>query len=116
VSRFEDLRVWQAAKEQCDRVGDLIGRDEFRRDRQLSDQINGACISVLNNIAEGFSRRSDREFRQFLRYAFGSNAEVRACYYIAGGRKYLDSTEQETLTQLNDRIARMIRRFQATLS
>jgi hypothetical protein len=32
VYRFEDLRVWQAAKEQCDRVGDLLTRQRFQRD------------------------------------------------------------------------------------
>ena len=40
VYRFEDLRVWQAAKRQCDRVGALITRPEFRRDRELSGQMN----------------------------------------------------------------------------
>jgi hypothetical protein len=46
VYRFEDLRVWQAAKKQCDCVGVLIKRPEFQRDRELSDQLNGASISV----------------------------------------------------------------------
>jgi hypothetical protein len=43
VYRFEDLRVWQAARKQCDRVGGLINRPEFRRDRPLSDQMNAAA-------------------------------------------------------------------------
>jgi four helix bundle protein len=115
VSRFEDLRVWQAAKEQCDRIGALIMRPEFGIDRRLWEQMNGACISVANNIAEGFSRGNDREFRQFLRYSFGSNAEVRACYHVASGRRYLESTEEAILIELNSRIARMIRRLIATL-
>jgi four helix bundle protein len=60
--RFEDLRVWQAAKQQCDRVGTLIKRPEFQRDRELSDQLNAAGISVMNNISEGFLRHRDKEF------------------------------------------------------
>jgi four helix bundle protein len=65
VYRFEDLRVWQAAKTQCDLVGALIKRPEFRRDREMSGQMNDASISVMFNIAEGFLRRRDKEWRNF---------------------------------------------------
>jgi four helix bundle protein len=115
IYRFEDLRVWQAARRQCDRVGELLRRPEFRRDCELSSQINGAAISVTNNISEGFLRRRDREMMQFLRYSAGSNGEVRACLYIAIGRNYIAESEGEELIEANNAIARMIRRFQATL-
>ena len=61
VYRFEDLRVWQAAKEQCDGVGELLTRQPFQCDRELSRQINDAALSVMFNIAEGFLRRRDKE-------------------------------------------------------
>jgi four helix bundle protein len=89
VYRFEDLRVWQAAKRQCDRVGAPLLRPEFRDDRQLSDQMNAAALSVMFNITEGFLRRRDKETLQFLRYSFASNGELKAGYYAAEGRKYL---------------------------
>jgi len=50
VNRFEDLRVWQAAKQQCDRIGAVVQRPAFRKDRALSDQLNRAALSVLFNI------------------------------------------------------------------
>ena len=62
VYRFEDLRLWQAAKKQCDRVGELRKRPEFVRDPELSEHLNGASISTMNNISEGFLRRRDKEF------------------------------------------------------
>jgi four helix bundle protein len=67
VNRFEDLRVWQAARRQGARVGRLIKRRNFNEDRQLVKQISGASVSVMNNISEGFLRRNDPEFSQFLR-------------------------------------------------
>ena len=115
VFRFEDLRVWQAAKKQCDRVGDLRKRPEFLKDAELSEHLNGASISTMNNISEGFLRRRDKEFLQFLRYSFASNGEVRACYYAAHGRRYLSDAEVEELMELNNSIARMTRRLQSTL-
>src|SRR4051812_25105577 len=115
VNRFEDLRVWQAAREQCDRMGALMNRSEFRRDRALSDQMNAASISVMFNISEGFLRRRDREMLQFLRYAFASNGELKAGYYAAEGRRYLTPIEMAGLIELNESIAKMLRRWEGTL-
>jgi len=78
--------------------------------------MNGASISVMNNISEGFMRRRDREFAQHLRYAAASNGELRACLYAAQGRGYLDSTEAEGLIEDTNIIGRMLRRLQATIA
>jgi len=115
VNRFEDLRVWQAARTQCDRVGELIKRPEFRGDRELTGQMNDAAISVTLNISEGFLRRRDKETMQFLRYSIASNGELKACYYIADGRQYLKADEIDGLIELNESIAKMLRRWQGTL-
>jgi four helix bundle protein len=115
VYRFEDLRVWQAAKQQSDRVGVLLKRPAFQRDREMSGQMNDAAISVLFNITEGFLRRRDSETAQFLRYAFASNGELKSGYYASEGRNYLSSSEAADLIGLNEGIARMLRRWQGTL-
>ena len=115
VYRFEDLRVWQAAKQQCDHVGSLLIQPLFQRDPELSKQINDAALSVMFNIAEGFLRRRDKETLQFLRYAFASNGELKSGYYAATGRNYLSAVEIETLIALNEQIAKMLRRWMATL-
>jgi len=115
VCRFEDLRVWQAGKTQCDRVGALRKRPEFRDDSDLWSQLNRASLSVINNISEGFLRHRDREFMQFLRVAAGSNGEVRTCVIAAHGRGYLSDAEAEDLIEDSNAIGRMIRRLQVTL-
>jgi four helix bundle protein len=115
VYRFEDLRVWQAAKRQCDRVGELLRRPAFRSDRQMSDHMNDAALSVMFNISEGFLRRRDAETSNFLRYSFASNGELKSGNYAAQGRKYLSADEAAELIELNESIARMLRRWQATL-
>jgi len=115
VFRFEDLRVWQAARDQCKRVGELLQRPAFKRDRRLSDQMNGSSYSVMFNISEGFRRGNDGEFDQFLRYAFASNGELKSAYYAAAGRTYLSVSELDTLVAFNDSISRMIRKLRATL-
>ena len=116
VYRFEDLRVWQAAKQQCDRVGALLQRPAFRQDRELSDQVNRAALSVLFNISEGFLRRRDKETMQFLRYAIASNGELKAGYYAANGRAHLMAAETADLIALNESIARMLVRWHAVVA
>ena len=78
--------------------------------------MNGAALSVMFNISEGFLRRLDRETSQFLRYAFASNGELKSGYYAAEGRKYLAAAETAELIALNESIARMLRRWQSTLT
>ena len=77
--------------------------------------MNDAALSVMFNIAEGFLRRRDGETMQFLRYSFASNGELKSGYYAADGRKYLKPSEIADLIELNERIAKMLRRWQATL-
>lgn len=67
--------------------------------------MNGAALSVLLNISEGFLRRHDKETLQFLRYAFASNGEVKASYYAARGRQYVTDEELADLIALNESIS-----------
>ena len=115
VTRFEDLRVWQAAIEQSNKVSALTNRPEFVRDLELSRQLNAATLSVANNVSEGFLRNRDREFMQFLRIAAGSNGEVRSCLHAARGRGYIDKAESEVLIEGSNIIGRMLRRLQQKL-
>jgi four helix bundle protein len=116
VYRFEDLRVWQAAKLQCDNVARLMKTPEFQGDAALAAQMNRAALSVMNNISEGFLRHHDGEFMNFLRIAAGSNGEVRSCLYAAQGRGYLPDAAASELIEATNVIGRMIRRLQSTLT
>ncbi len=84
-------------------------------DRELARQLNGASLSVVANIAEGFVRGRDKEFIQFLRIAQGSNGEVRALLYVAGDRGYLDPQTIDRLVRQTSSIGRMIKRLELYL-
>ena len=72
VVRFEELRVWQAAKCLCDEIGALIQRPSLQNDDAIKNQLNAATLSTMANIAEGFMRGGSKEFAQFVRIAAGS--------------------------------------------
>ncbi len=60
------------------------------KDFVFRNLITAAGISIMNNISEGFCRRSDSEFRQFLNISKGSSGEVKNMYYIAEDQNYLN--------------------------
>jgi four helix bundle protein len=77
--------------------------------------MNGASLSVMFNISEGFLRRRDREFLQHLRYSAASNGELRSGFHAALGRGYIDQTEADDLITESNQIGRMIRGLQNSL-
>ena len=93
MSRFEDLDVWRIARELVKAVYALTLGNGFRRDLGVVDQIRRAAVSVMNNIAEGFERGSDKDFIRFLFIARGSVGEVRSLLYVALGQGYLSESE-----------------------
>lgn len=93
IERFEDVRAWQMARELTNLIYDATETGNFARDFRLKDQIQGACGSIMHNIAEGFDAGTDREFIPFLKYARRSASEVQSQLYLALDRKYI-SPEQ----------------------
>jgi four helix bundle protein len=97
VTRFEDLKVWQEARELSKQVYELSRSPAFCADRALVDQIRRAAVSVMNNVAEGFDSGSQTEFRKFLRYAIRSTSEVQSCLYVTKDQNYISETEFRTV-------------------
>jgi four helix bundle protein len=88
IKNFEDLEIWKMSRE----LVKLIYSDvKLCRDYAFKDQISKAGISVMNNIAEGFCRASDKEFRNFLNFSKGSIGEVKSMYYVAEDLNYVSS-------------------------
>ena len=66
VKRFEDLIIWQLARQLAKEVFELSTPEKFRNDFDLIRQIRRSSGSVMDNIAEGFDREGNAEFKQFL--------------------------------------------------
>ena len=90
IKRFEGIRAWQEARTLTKQIYSLCKMSpQLRRDRRLRAQMQAASVSVMSNIAEGFARRTDKEFIQFLVVAKGSAAEVQGRLYVAVDQEYL---------------------------
>jgi four helix bundle protein len=88
--RFEELPVWQKAKELAIQIYKATQQGKFLKDFSLTQQIRRSSVSIPCNIAEGFERGYRKEFIQFLYIAKGSAGELRTQLLIATELGYLD--------------------------
>ena len=109
ISRFEDLECWQEARRLVNMVYDAIRNNvSFQKDYRLKDQSIGASVSVMGNIPEGFVRRSNREFIQFLFVSLSSAAELQSHMYVASDQHYVTKDTFDGIYQQADKTSKMI--------
>jgi four helix bundle protein len=111
VETFEELHIYQRARELVNAVYAITREGGFSKDFGLVDQIRRAAVSIMSNIAEGFERGGKTEFIQFLYIAKGSCGEVRAQLQIAQDQNYLADVEYQRLSELCRLISGMISNF-----
>ena len=112
---FEDLHIYQRARELTNAVYSQTRLGALAKDYGLSDQVRRAAVSIMSNIAEGFERGTSAEFIQFLYIAKGSCGEVRAQLQIALDQAYITAQAHATLVDLARRTSGMISNFIAHL-
>ena len=108
INRFEELEVWQLARQLANDIYWLTQEGTFSKDYELKNQINRASGSVMDNIAEGFGRANRAEFIVFLGYSLGSGTEVKSQLYRAFDRQHVKSDCFEELYSRTDRVGKML--------
>jgi four helix bundle protein len=106
IESFEDLIVWQKGIQLVKQIYVVTDEGKLSRDFGLKDQLRRACVSIPTNIAEGFERRSRKEYINFLNIAKGSAGETRSLLRVALEIGYMEET---TYSQLNDRAIELSR-------
>src|SRR5947207_620164 len=100
IKRFEDLEIWQLARQLNNFLFNLTEKGEFVRDFKFKYQIRSAGGSIMDNIAEGFGRGGNKEFSNFLTMSEGSCNEVQSQLYRAMDWKYVTADEFKTSYEL----------------
>ncbi len=111
ITRFEDIEVWQASRALANLIYQMTNNSRFSKDFALKDQIRRSAISIMANIAEGFGRKSKREFIQFLRYSIASAAETKSHLYLTLDLKYIGNDRFNELADRVDTITKQIKAF-----
>ncbi len=105
--KFEDIVAWQKARETNKLIYEITTEGSFSKDFDLRSQIRRASTSIMANIAEGFGRRSDKEFANFLNIAHASTYEVQSHLYIALDMNYIGKSDFADMYLRLEEICRM---------
>ncbi len=108
VKSYKELKVWRKGVEIVDRIYEITEDFPQKELYVLTSQMQRSAISIPSNIAEGFARGHTAEYRQFLRTALGSCAELDTQLIIAHKRNYTTKTEIINLQEDLDHESRMI--------
>ena len=99
IQNFEDLEIWQMSRTLCNEIFNIITLTQLKNDYKLKEQINSSSGSIMDNIAEGFERNGNKEFRQFLSISKGCCGETRSQLYRIYDRHYIDNDKFNELKE-----------------
>ncbi|GAB1856055.1 four helix bundle protein [Flavobacteriaceae bacterium MHTCC 0001] len=111
IKRFEDLEIWQEARRLFNQIKDIANETSLKTDFRLKDQIKASAGSVMDNIAEGFERDGNLEFRQFLSIAKGSAGEARSQLYRIFDCGYIGEEKLKILVEKYEALSKRISAF-----
>jgi four helix bundle protein len=112
ITRFEEIKAWQEARGLVKVVYKAINKNkEFGKDFRLVNQLQGSAVSIMANIAEGFSRQSDKEFVQYLFVSKASAAEVQSHLYVALDQGYISQKQFDEIYKKAEAVSRMNSNF-----
>ena len=105
IEKFEDIIGWQKAFE----LTQIIYQDfSDCKDYGFKNQIQRSAVSIMNNIAEGFERKTNNEFKQFLYVSKGSCGELRSMIYLAKSLKYLSDENASVLLKKSTEVSKIL--------
>jgi four helix bundle protein len=111
INRFEDLEIWQEARRLAKAIQKIVIETDLKTDFRFKEQIKSSSGSVMDNIAEGFERDGNLEFRQFLSVAKGSAGETRSQLYRVLDYGYIDEIQFEELKNDYEKLSGKIKNF-----
>jgi four helix bundle protein len=111
INRFEDLEIWQEARKLAKEVHIISLETDLKSDFRFKDQIKSSSGSVMDNIAEGFERDGNLEFRQFLSIAKGSAGETRSQLYRTFDYGYISEDKFESMKVDYENLSGKIKNF-----
>lgn len=107
-SNFKDLLVWNKAMDLVKEIYQLVSELPEDEKFALKDQMKRSALSIPSNIAEGQSRKSKKEFINFLSIANGSVAELETQLLICCMLNYFSQQQIQNALDLCNEISRMI--------
>ncbi len=116
IESYRDLKVWQKSMDLVVLVYKLLKKLPVEERFALCDQIRRSVVSIPSNIAEGKSRNSIKEYKQFIGIAKGSAAELETQLLICERIAYLDKDDLSETLGLLEEVSKMLAKLYITLT
>jgi four helix bundle protein len=115
MHRFKELQVWKSSRIFCKSIYEITAGFPDNEKFGLVSQLRRASISVASNIAEGASRRSNKDFYRFLEIAIGSTYEIETQVLIASDLDFINQKDSERLLSELESIIKMLSKLMSSL-
>mgnify|MGYP001610718026 FL=1 len=109
LKNYKELNVWQKAYQFCLEIYKITMSFPKEERYGLTSQIRRAAVSVPSNIAEGYGRKTTKEYIQALYIAYGSNCELETQIMLSGDLGYIKGENLERLQKDIGDIERMLK-------
>ncbi len=106
--QFEDLVAWQKARTLARTIYEVTAKESFAQDFALSSQMRHSAIAIMSCIAEGFERRGQNEYLQFIFTARMNCAELRSQLYVGLDAGFYDQAQFQQLFVMINELARLL--------
>lgn len=111
MHNFKELHVWMLSKDLCKEIYAVTNKFPDSEKYGLVSQLNRAVVSIPSNIAEGSSRKSNKDFSRFIDISLGSSFEVETQIIIAFELHLIDKLTFEKIENSIQQLQKMLYKF-----
>lgn len=115
MHKFKQLEIWKQSREFCTQIYTLTSSFPNEEKFGLTNQLRRAAVSIPSNIAEGSSRKSNKDFTRFIEIAIGSAYEIETQLLISSDLGFVNVENLDSFITKIDRLSKMMYNFQLTL-
>ena len=115
MHRFKELDIWKRSRLFCSQIYAITSKFPESEKFGLTNQLRRASVSIPSNIAEGSSRRTNKDFSRFLEITLGSAYEIETQLTIASDLNFITPEELNNLLSELEEIIKMISKFKSSL-
>lgn len=108
LKSYKELIVWQKSIQLVKEI--FLLTDQFPKSEiyGITSQMRRAAISIPSNIAEGYGRRSAKEYAQFYAIAYGSVLELETQLIVSKELQFVDQSRIKPAEALLEEVAKML--------